>query len=127
MILTTSHPICTALAPASLETEWSELARRRASPTVFLTPEWIRVARAYDRREQITLSIAGSRGIAALARADDGTISFAGGELTDYQDLVARPADVPAAAGALAEWIARKGTPRVRLEFVPEETRTPHA
>ena len=122
MILTTSDPICTARDPASLETEWTELARRRAYPTVFLTPEWIRVARAHDRREQITLSIAGSRGIAALARANDGTISFAGGEFTDYQDVVAKPADVPAVAEALAEWIVRKRAPRVHLEFVPEES-----
>jgi len=122
MILTTSDPICIAHDPASLETEWSELARRRAYPTVFLTPEWIRVARAHDRREQITLSIAGSRGIAALARASDGTISFAGGEFTDYQDVVAKPTDVPAVAEALAEWIIRKRAPRVHLEFVPEES-----
>src|SRR5438270_12090280 len=107
MILTTSDPICTARDPASLETEWTELARRRAYPTVFLTPEWIRVARAHDRREQITLSIAGSRGIAALARANDGTISFAGGEFTDYADVVAKPGDVPAVAEALEEWVVR--------------------
>jgi len=123
MILTTSDPLCIARDPASLETEWSELARRRAYPTVFLTPHWTRVARAFDRREQVTLSIA-ERGIAALARDDDGTITFAGGELTDYQDIVAKPADVPAVAEALAEWIVAKRTPRVLLEFVPEESAT---
>jgi CelD/BcsL family acetyltransferase involved in cellulose biosynthesis len=124
MILTTSDPICIARDPASLEAEWSELARRRANPTVFLTPDWIRVARAFDRREQITLSIADRRGIAALAREDDGTISFAGGELTDYQDIVAKPLDIPIVARALAEWIVAQRTPRVRLEFVPEESGT---
>ena len=124
MILTTSDPVCIARDPASLEAEWSELARGRAYPTVFLTPDWIRVARTYDRREQITLSIAERRGIAALAIADDGTISFAGGEFTDYQDIVAKPGDVPAVAGSLAEWLARKHTPRVCLEFVPEEAGT---
>jgi CelD/BcsL family acetyltransferase involved in cellulose biosynthesis len=124
MILTTSDPICIARDPSSLEAEWSELARHRAYPTIFLTPDWIRVARAYDRREQITLSIANAHGIAALARADDGAISFAGGELTDYQDIVARPEDVSAVGEALAEWIARNRTPRVRLEFVSEESGT---
>jgi CelD/BcsL family acetyltransferase involved in cellulose biosynthesis len=123
MILTTSDPLCIARDPASLEAEWSELARRRAYPTVFLTPDWIRVAREFDRREQITLWIA-EHGIAALARDDDGTITFAGGELTDYQDIVAKPADVPAAADSLAQWIAAKRTPRVLLEFVPEESGT---
>ena len=124
MILTTSDPVCIARDPASLEAEWSELARHRAHPTVFLTPDWIRTARAYDRREQITLSIAERRGIAALAREDDGTISFAGGELTDYQDIVAKPLDIPIVARALAEWIAAQRTPSVRLEFVPEESGT---
>jgi len=124
MILTTSDPVCMARDPASLEADWSELARRRAYPTVFLTPDWIRVARAYDHREQITLSIAERRGIAALARDDDGTISFAGGEFTDYQDIVATPSDIPVVARALAEWIAARRTPRVRLEFVPEESGT---
>jgi CelD/BcsL family acetyltransferase involved in cellulose biosynthesis len=124
MILTTSDPLCIARDPASLETAWSELARRRAYPTVFLTPEWIGVARTYDRREQITLSIADTRGIAAIARDADGTISFAGGELTDYQDVVARPADVPAVAQAFAEWLAAQRTPRVVLEFVQEDSGT---
>jgi CelD/BcsL family acetyltransferase involved in cellulose biosynthesis len=124
MILTTSDPICIARDPASLEAEWSELARHRAHPTVFLTPDWIRVARAYDRRKQITLSIGDRHGIAALAREDDGTISFAGGELTDYQDVVTKPLDIPIVARALAAWIAAQRTPRVRLEFVPEESGT---
>ena len=126
MILTTSDPLCIARDPASLETEWSELARRRAYPTIFLTPDWIRVARAYDRREQITLRIA-ERGIAALAREDDGTITFAGGEYTDYQDIVAKPVDVTAVADALAHWIAAERTPRVLFEFVPEESGTADA
>ena len=123
MILTTSDPLCIARDPASLEAEWSDLARRRAYPTVFLTPDWIHVARSYDRREQITLWIA-ERGIAALARDDDGTIAFAGGELTDYQDIIARPVDVPAVAESLGEWIVAERTPRVLLEFVPEESAT---
>jgi CelD/BcsL family acetyltransferase involved in cellulose biosynthesis len=124
MILTTSDPVCIARDPAELEAEWAELARSRAHPTVFLTPDWIRVARTYDRRQQITLSIADGRGVAALAVEDDGTISFAGGELTDYQDLVARPHDVPIVGEGLAGWIASRRAPRVRLEFVPEESGT---
>src|SRR5881409_3230602 len=101
MILTTSDPSCIARDPASLEAEWSELARRRAEPSIFLTPEWLAVTRAYDRRRQTTLSIGqpwagahgreaerGVRGIAALAHEDDGTITFAGGEFTDEQDVI---------------------------------------
>jgi CelD/BcsL family acetyltransferase involved in cellulose biosynthesis len=126
MILTTSDPVCIARDPVSLEAEWSELARRRAYPTVFLTPDWIRVARRYDRRQQVTLSIA-ERGIAALARDTDGTLSFAGGELTDYQDVVARSEDAGIVAGALGEWIAAQRTPRVLLDFVPEEAATADA
>src|SRR5437867_5831286 len=132
MILTTSDPLCIARDPATLETEWSELARRRAYPTIFLSPDWIRVARAHDRREQTTLSIAAgagapgrvATGIAALAREDDGTITFAGGEYTDYQDIVAKPDDVTVVAESLAGWIAAEHTPRVLFEFVPEESGT---
>ena len=123
MILSTSDPVCIARDPASLEAEWSELARRRAYPTVFQTPDWIRLARRYDRRQQLTLRVA-DRGIAALARDTDGTISFAGGELTDYQDIVAAPEDVRTVAGALAEWMAAERTPRVRFDFVPEDAAT---
>src|SRR3989442_12505963 len=112
MTLTTSDRLCIARDRATLETEWSELARRRAYPTVFLSPDWIRVARAHDRREQTTLSIA-ERGIAALAREDDGTITFAGGEYTDYQDIVAKPDDVTVVAESLAGWIAAEHTPPV--------------
>ena len=68
MILTTSDPSCIARDPASLEAAWSELARRRAVPSIFLTPEWLAVARAHDRRKQTTLLIGDSRGIAALAQ-----------------------------------------------------------
>ena len=123
MILTTSDAVCIARDPASLEAEWSELSRRRADPTVFLAPDWIRVARAYDRREQITLWIA-DRGIAALARDDDGTITFAGGEYTDYQDIVARPSDVSRVAESLAEWITAQRAPRALFEFVQEDSGT---
>src|SRR2546427_633182 len=49
MILTTTEPICIARDPATLQDVWSELARRRARPSVFLTPDWIAVARSLDR------------------------------------------------------------------------------
>ncbi|TMC70035.1 MAG: GNAT family N-acetyltransferase [Chloroflexi bacterium] len=125
MILTTSDPVCIARDPAALEAEWSELARTRAQPTVFLTPDWIGVARAHDHRPQITASI-DSRGVAALALEDNGAFSFAGGELTDYQDVVARPQDVAQVATALGGWIAERGAP-VRMKFVPEESGTVEA
>jgi len=127
MILTTSDPSCIARDPASLEAAWSELARRRAVPSIFLTPEWLAVARAHDPRKQTTLLIGDNRGIAALAQEDDGTLTFAGGEFTDEQDVVAAPRDAAAVAEALGGWMVAQRTPRVRLEYVPEETPTPDA
>src|SRR2546429_2719233 len=94
MILTTSDPVCTARDPASLEAEWSELARRRARPSIFLTPEWLAVPRPHDPREQLTLAI-GSRGIAAVPRRPDRAGTFAGGDPTDEQDLAAAPPYAP--------------------------------
>jgi CelD/BcsL family acetyltransferase involved in cellulose biosynthesis len=122
-ILTASDPVCIARDPKSLETTWSELARRRAHPTVFLTPEWLAVARAHDPREQVTLEI-GKQGVAALAREKDGTITFAGGELTDEQDVIARASDAKAVAGALAAWITEQRIGRVVVSYVPEEVPT---
>ena len=126
MILTTSDPVCTARDPASLEAEWSELARRRVRPSIFLTPEWLAVARAHDPREQLTLAI-GSRGIAAIARDPDGTVTFAGGDLTDEQDVVAAPPDARFVAEALGAWIADQAIARAAFSYVPEETPTPEA
>src|SRR5207248_3055936 len=126
MILTTSDPVCTARDPASLEAEWSELARRRVRPSIFLTPEWLAVARAHDPREQLTLAI-GSRGIAAIARDPDGTLTFAGGDLTDEQDVVAAPPDARFVAEALGAWIADQAIARAAFSYVPEETPTPEA
>src|SRR2546429_1704178 len=126
MILTTSDPVCTARDPASLEAEWSELARRRARPSIFLTPEWLAVARTHDPREQLTLAI-GSRGIAAIARDSDGTVTFAGGDLTDEQDVVAAPPDARFVAEALGAWIGDQAIGRAAFSYVPEETPTPEA
>src|SRR5919201_327580 len=90
MILTTTDPLCIARDPRSLGPTWSELARRRARPVVFLTPEWLAVARAHDPRAQHTLAVADPvSGICALAEDAGGTLTFAGGELTDEQDVVA--------------------------------------
>ena len=127
MILTTTEPICIARDPATLQDVWSELSRRRARPSVFLTPDWIAVARSLDRRAQSTLSIGPSRGIAALARDDDGTVAFAGGESTDEQDVIAAPSDAHSVALALGRWIAAERAPRALLEYVPEDAPTADA
>lgn len=83
------------------------------------------MARAHEKSEPITLA-AGEPpyAIAALARSADGTVRFAGGELTDEQDVVAAPADARAAAVAVARWIVSERTPRVVLEYVPEDAPT---
>jgi CelD/BcsL family acetyltransferase involved in cellulose biosynthesis len=104
---------------------WSAIAARRSPTSIFLTPEWIAVARAHERLEPITLTAGDPPyGIAALARSPDGTVRFAGGELTDEQDVVAPPGDARAAAVAVARWIASERAPHVILEFVPEDTPT---
>ena len=66
----------------------------------------------------------GSRGIASLARQADGTLSFAGGDLTDEQDVLAAPGAEEAVAEAVAAWVAAQRPPRVRLDSVPEERPT---
>ena len=126
MTLSTSpDAACTARAPSEIRSAWSGLAARRAPSSIFLTPEWIGVARAQDTREQITLAAGDPPyAIAALARAADGTIGFAGGELTDEQDVIAAPDSVGRAAAAVAAWIAAERAPRVRLEYVPEDSAT---
>src|SRR4030095_2453687 len=82
---------CTPRAPAELSGAWSQIAAQRASASIFLTPECIAAARDHDSAEASTLSVGGDapHGIAALARDPDGTLRFAGGELTDEQDVVA--------------------------------------
>jgi CelD/BcsL family acetyltransferase involved in cellulose biosynthesis len=125
---------CTARAPREVSPAWSAIAAQRQPISIFLTPEWTEVARAHDAREQITLAAGAGAGapgrgatpygIAALARSADGTISFAGGELTDEQDVVAAPAGARPAAVAVAEWIAAERAPRVLIEYVPGDTPT---
>jgi len=83
------------------------------------------VAREHDQAEAVTLAVGDPpRGIAALARDADGTLRFAGGELTDEQDVVAPAAHENAVATAVAGWIARQAPRRVRLDYVPEDAPT---
>jgi CelD/BcsL family acetyltransferase involved in cellulose biosynthesis len=116
---------CTPRAPAELTGAWSEIAQRRSPASVFLTPEWIAVAREHDSAEAVTLAAGDPPyGIAALARDADGTVRFAGGELTDEQDVIAPAGEERAVATAVAGWIAAEAPPRVRLDFVPEDAPT---
>jgi CelD/BcsL family acetyltransferase involved in cellulose biosynthesis len=123
LVSPTSDAACIQRDPAELGPGWSALAASRQPPSIFLTPEWIGVARAHDRTQPITLA-AGDQGVAALAREDDGTITFAGGHLTDVQDVVARSGHETGVATSVARWIAEQRPPRVRLEYVPEERPT---
>jgi len=83
------------------------------------------VARAHDPNEQITLTAGDPPyAIATLARSADGTVRFAGGELTDEQDIVSAPDAGDRAARAVARWIAIERAPRVLLEYVPADTPT---
>ena len=114
---------CIQREPAEVAPVWSALAARRQPPSIFLTPEWIAVARAHEATQPITLAV-GDHGIAALAYEADGTFTFAGGQLTDEQDVVAAPGAEAEIATAVARWIAAQHPPRVRLEYVPEERPT---
>jgi len=118
---------CTPRAPAELSGAWSRLAEQRSPASIFLTPEWLAVAREHDSAEPVTLAVGDApHGIAALARDADGTFRFAGGELTDEQDVVC-PAGMEqerSVATAVAAWIAGERPRKVRLEFVPEDKPT---
>jgi CelD/BcsL family acetyltransferase involved in cellulose biosynthesis len=118
---------CTPRAPAELSGAWSRLAEQRSPASVFLTPEWIAVAREHDTAEAVTLGVGDApHGVAALAHDADGTYRFAGGELTDEQDVVC-PAGAEherSVATAVARWIAGENARKVRLEFVPEDKPT---
>ncbi len=123
---TSPDAACTARVPTQIAPEWSAIAKRRAPSSVFLTPEWIEVARAHDRGEQITVAAGDPPwAVAALARDADGTVRLAGGELTDEHDVVAAPQDARAAASAVARWIAADAPRRVLVDYVPEDSPTP--
>jgi CelD/BcsL family acetyltransferase involved in cellulose biosynthesis len=116
---------CTPRAPAELSGAWSKVAERRSPASIFLTPEWIAVTREHDSAEAVTLAVGDPpHGIAALALERDGTIRFAGGELTDEQDVVAPAGQEHAVASSVGAWIAREAPRQVRLEFVPEDVPT---
>ncbi len=120
-----THPACIERDPRELAYSWSALAASRSEPSAFLTPEWITVARAHDRGTPVTLAIGDPPlGVAALARDDDGTIRFAGGELTDEQDVVATAGSEAVAAQAFARWLVAAAPPRVDLSYVPEDRPT---
>jgi CelD/BcsL family acetyltransferase involved in cellulose biosynthesis len=83
------------------------------------------VAREHDSAEAVTLAAGDPPyGIAALARDADGTIRFAGGELTDEQDVVSAPGEGRSVVTAVAGWIADEAPRKVRLDFVPEDVPT---
>jgi CelD/BcsL family acetyltransferase involved in cellulose biosynthesis len=116
---------CTPRAPNELSGAWSAIAESRSPASIFLTPEWIAVARAHDTAEPVTLAVDDPpHGIAALARDPDGTVRFAGGELTDEQDVVAPSGQEHDVASAVAGWIAADAPRRVQLDFVPEDVPT---
>ena len=126
MTLTTGPDAgCTPRAPAELSGAWSKVAERRSPASIFLTPEWIAVTREHDSAEALTLAVGDPpHGIAALARETDGTLRFAGGELTDEQDVVAPAGLERSVATSVGAWIAREAPRRVRLDFVPEDVPT---
>jgi CelD/BcsL family acetyltransferase involved in cellulose biosynthesis len=120
-----SDSACIEREPAAVAAAWSALSIERRPPSIFLTPEWLAVARAHETSTPITLSIGTPiHGIAALAQESDGTITFAGGHLTDEQDIVAAPDHETDVAIAVAQWVAARRPPGVRLEFVPDERPT---
>ncbi len=126
MTLSTSPDAgCTARVPSQVRGAWSQLAAQRSPASIFLTPEWMDVARRHDSSEQITLSAGDPAfAVASLSRSADGTVHFAGGELTDEQDVVAASEGCRTGAAAVARWIAHQRTPRVLLEYVPDDTPT---
>lgn len=116
---------CTEREPAALAAAWSALAAQRTPPSIFLTPEWLGVARAHDPSTPLTVAVGDRlRGVASLARHADGTLSFGGGDLTDEQDVLAAAGAESDVAEAVATWVAAQRPPRVRLDFVPEERPT---
>ncbi|HET8569533.1 MAG TPA: GNAT family N-acetyltransferase [Candidatus Limnocylindria bacterium] len=115
---------CAEHDPDAIRDVWAALAARRARPTIFLTPEWLGLARAHHGRP-VTLAVGDPPyGIVPLARDDDGTLRFAGGPESDLQDVLAPAGTEREVAGAFAEWLVRAAPPRVSLELVPEDAPT---
>ena len=51
-----SDATCIEREPAAVAPAWSALAAERLPPSIFLTPDWISVARAHESSTTITLS-----------------------------------------------------------------------
>jgi len=120
LVFQESDAACIEREPAAVAAGWSALSADRRPPSIFLTPEWIAVARAHQSSTPITLSIGEPlRGIAALAREADGTVTFAGGHLTDEQDVVAAPGHEAGVATAVARWVAAQEPPKMLLGDEP--------
>ncbi len=115
-------PGCTERDPQSLATAWSAMAAARTRPSIFLTPEWLAVARAHDANHALTLA-AGETGIVAASQHADGTVSFGGGELSDEHDVLAPSGDERVVAAAFGDWLVANGR-RVDLQFVPPDVPT---
>jgi CelD/BcsL family acetyltransferase involved in cellulose biosynthesis len=116
---------CLQRDPRTLAKPWAALAAQRQDPTVFLTPEWHEVVRANTAASELTLTVSEPIcGIAALAREADGTLRFAGGDLTDIQDLLAVPGAEAEVARALGRWLVAAAPPSIELSNVPEESPT---
>jgi len=120
----TSEPACTERDPLALAAVWPAMAASRRRPSVFLTPEWLAVARAHDPHESLTLAMGDApTGIIAASRAADGTIRFGGGDLTDEHDVLAPEGSERQVAESFARWLVANAG-RVELEFVPEDVPT---
>ena len=120
----TSEPTCTERDPLALATAWATLADSRARPSIFLTPEWLAVARRHDPDTALTLAVgAVPEGIVPASRGADGTIRFGGGDLTDEHDVLAAAGGERRVAEAFAGWLSLNA-PRVELEYVPEDVPT---
>jgi len=120
----TNGPDCTERDPQALSTVWSTMAAARRRPSVFLTPEWLAVARSHDPHEPLTLGAGDPAiGIIPVCRDAGDTIRFGGGDLSDEHDIVAAAGDEQRIAACFAEWLCANAR-SVDLENVPGDTPT---
>lgn len=117
-------PGCTERDPLTLARAWAASAAARHRPSIFLTPEWLAVARAHDPHQSVTLAVGTDLpGIIAICRETDGTTRFGGGDLSDEQDVVAPAGAERPVAEAFADWLIANAA-RIELEFVPADVPT---